>query len=578
MNTNTRQPRTPAATRRLHSLIRAIAAISILAIAASAVAQTRQSARQVTADRPFETVWVIDRGMPDFEVWQTLVHATSSEAFRPVVLHGGEDPRWTASLEHLLWLLPQGESVWVSEAETIFDVDEWMTPEDVAGLDPSHGPMVYSADGSFDAIAALIAMRLDGVLTAEMPTTGGPSVFVGIDDPQIRDERANVYLPTRSDAVAYANQLARRTVVMVVPTGEVLPEYILWAFQRDAKILEVTVPPYSIYDAASEIAAVEAVRIQIRAALRHLLDGELAEALVIAGDWHEIPFRFPRDNPNPCTGCDNGVFEYSADVEYANLDGDPWGEPDVPVGRLMSPARDLLAIQSIVGIWRENGAFAAATDGVVVDLLGPRGGRRDDVAARWRDTFPQQIWTVMGPDPYDPYFHLDRDVFFSHADRSDFMVINGHGDPDFLSPNGSPYYQAISGKDLVGRELTGLPAFWFVHACSTGKPSPKPNADPTKSLLVGLQSRLAYGSLMAVEILAAGSGDPSWWTNVVQPGLTIGEVVRRFTAASISVYRGGGVAPMGIAQPTGDPVRDRLNAFAVLSWIGDPLTPMDSGS
>ncbi len=396
--------------------------------------------------------------------------------------------------------------------------------------------------------------------------------------PRFRHESADVYLPTRADAVAYANQLARRTVVMVVPSGEVLPEYILWVFQRDAKILEVTVPPYSIYDAASEIAAVEAVRNQILGALLQLLDGEMSEALVIAGDWHEIPFRFPRDNPNPCTGCDSGVFEYSADVEYANLDGDPWGEPDVPVGRLMSPARDLLALQSIVGIWRENGAFATATDGVVVDLLGPRGGLRDDMAARWRDTFPQSIWTIMGPDPYDPNFHLDRDVFFSHADRSDFVVINGHGDPDFLSPSGYPSNQAISGKDLVGREMTSRPAFWFVHACSTGKPNPKHNADPTKSLLVGLQSRLAYGSLMAVEILAAGSGDPSWWTSVVQPGLTVGEVVRRYTAASISVYRGGGVAPMGIAQPTGDPVRDRMNAFAVLSWIGDPLTLMGSGS
>jgi hypothetical protein len=574
MDTNTPQPRTPAATHRHHSLIRTIAAISIFAIATSAAAQTRQSGGRLVPDQPFETVWVIDREMPAFEVLRTLTHVTSSEGFQPVVLHSGRDFRWTASLQHLLWLLPQGDSVWVSETETMFDVDRLMSPAGVALLDPSDGPMVYSADESFDPVAALIAMRLDGVLTAEMPATGGPSVFVGIDGPRVQAENSDVYLSTREDAVAYANQLAERRVVMVVPSGELLPEYILWAFQRDAKILEVTVPPYSIYDAPSEIAAVSAVSTQIRAAGSWLLDGETPEALVIAGDWHRIPFRFPRDNPNPCSGCDNQVFEYSADVEYANLDGDPWGEPDVPVGRLMSPFQDLLAIQCVVGLWREKNAFAAATDGVVLDLLGPRGGLRDEMAAAWQQAYPEQIWSTMGPEPYDPQFRLDREAFFRLADRSDVVVANGHGSPDGLSPNGSPFYQSIWGTQLVERELTGWPAFWFVHACSTGKPD-MDDEIAEQTLLVGLQSRLAYGSLMAVEVLGAGSGDPSWWTTVLDPDLSIGELVRRYTTASISVYREGGSAPMGMAQPTGDPVRDRFNAYPVLSWIGDPLTPME---
>jgi len=433
--------------------------------------------------------------------------------------------------------------------------------------------VVYSANAQLDDVAALIAMRLDGVLSAEPPTTAAPAVLVGVAAPIAHDPR-DVYLSDRVSAIDYANQLAERPVVMIVNDDDLLPEYILWAFQRNAKILEIAVPPYSIYDADTEVMAVESVRNQIHGALPSLLDGEIPEALVIAGDWYQIPFRFPRGNPNPCSGCDNGVFEYSADVEYANLDGDPWGEPDVPVGRLMSPSVDLLAIQSVVGIWREHGAFATATDGVVLDLLGPRGGLRDEMAAGWRDTYQQQFWSTMGPDPYDPNFHLDRDAFFSLTDRSDVVVIHGHGHSDFLSPNGSPYNVSISGQHLRNRELTGQPSFWFLHACSTGKPDMDDGvADQT--LLVGLQSRLAFGSLMAVEVLGAGSGDPSWWTSALQPDLTVGELVRRYTIASIAVYREDGEVPGGIAQHTGNPERDQLNAFPVLSWIGDPLTPME---
>ena len=171
MNTNTPQPiAQPAATHRpFWTLV--LAVFCVLAVSTSAAAQTRQSGRRVTPDQTFETVWVVDRGMPELVLWQTLVHLTSSDSFQPIVIHGGEDERWRESLAHLLAIVPRGDSVWVSEAGTRLDIDFWARPLDVAGDDPSDGPVVYSADPQLDDVAALIAMRLDGVLSAEPPTT-----------------------------------------------------------------------------------------------------------------------------------------------------------------------------------------------------------------------------------------------------------------------------------------------------------------------------------------------------------------------------------------------------------------------
>lgn len=574
--------------------VRILVAVFVIVTTNPVAAQTRQGGHRATPDQVFETVWVVDREMPALAIWQTLTHVTASEVFQPVVLHGGEDPRWTESLEHLLSLLPEGDTVWVSEAETVFNVDDWMTPERLSGLDSSGGPRVYSADESLDAVAALIAMRLDGVLTTRRPTTGSSSVLVGVDEPQEQLERVearrdpHVYLPTRADALAYANQLAERPVVMVVRSHSLLPEYVLWAFQRDAKILEVDPPAYDIYNAWSESVAVDSVRRQIQTSLPGVLGGDPAEALVIAGDWYEIPFRFPAGGwapasnksggfPGPCTSCDNKVSEFAADLAYANLDNDSHGVPDVPVGRLMSPYRDLLAIQTVVGIWREQGAFPPASDGVFLGLLGTASPyHRPYMFDAWREAFPGQHWSAIGPGGSDPGYHLDGDDFFNIADRAEIVVVHGHGHPDYLSPSGSPFNQAVSGRNLRERATSGAPSFWFLHACGTGKPDVNDHL-AEQTLLVGLQSRLAFGALMAVENVSGGSADPYWWIDSVASGLTVGELVRRFVETGAAAYRDGSVEAPGLPGANGSSANKSLNSLGALSWVGDPLTPMATG-
>jgi hypothetical protein len=137
---------------------------------------------------------------------------------------------------------------------------------------------------------------------------------------------------------------------------------------------------------------------------------------------------------------------------------------------------------------------------------------------------------------------------------------------------GGAYNQALSGKVLLETPFTGQPSFWFIHACATGRPDDGPASDAT--LLIGLQNRLAYGALLAVENIGSGSGDPWWWTTAAEPGVPVGELVRRFHAAGIAVYRDGGQAGPGMPKALGVPGKDCWNAYSVLSWIGDPLTPV----
>jgi hypothetical protein len=556
-------------------------ALCLVAVCPAATAQVRRGGRQQVPDRPFDRIRVVDRTMAELEVWRALAAVTSSAGFQPVVLHAGDDERWTASLERLLEMAPDGEVVWVSDRGTPvgLQVDDVVRPDELEGEDATDEPTVLSADPGLDDLATLIAMRLDGRLSDEAAGGAGPAVVIG--GGPIARSAADLHLPTRADALAFANRLAGRRVVMVVRQGGLLPEHVLWAFQRSAMVLEVSPPPYHIYDAPSELAAAGAVRRQIRDGLAELLGGAAPEALVIAGDWHEIPFRYPHDigaapYPGPCPGCDNGVYELAADLLYADLDADPWGVPDVPVGRLMSPVRDLLAIQCVVGVWREHGAFPPAGDGVFLGLLGTAAPSRRAVAEAWREAFPERLWSVIGPERPTQGYRLDREGFFDVADRADIVVLHSHGHPDFVSPDGSPFNQSLWGGLLVDRGASGLPAFWFLHACSTGKPD-RHDLIAEQTLLVGLQSRLALGSLMAVEVLGSASGDPYWWTSAVEAGLPVGELVRRYAAAAATTYGEGAAVPEGLPGSGGALESRRFNGLGVLAWVGDPLTPVDPG-
>ena len=97
-----------------------------------------------------------------------------------------------------------------------------------------------------------------------------------------------------------------------------------------------------------------------------------------------------------------------------------------------------------------------------------------------------------------------------------------------------------------------------------------------ESLLVGLQSRLAFGSLMAVENIAGGSSDPYWWIESVGPGLTVRELVRRFAAAGAKASRDGETVAPGMPRTNGSVENKIANGLGSLYWIGDPLTAVGS--
>jgi hypothetical protein len=563
-----------------------VATVSIVALALSAAsvaaAQSRSGGRRITPDPPFTRIWVVDRTMSEPIVWRALVDVTAPNRFVPVILHAGDDERWTASLVHLLELLPEGDVVWVSDRGTVFDVDDVVSP---AALEPDRaGRLVYSSDERVDDVAALIAMRIGAGLVFELPPDRGPTVLVGVEGSD-RSRREDVFLPTRAEALSYADALTDRSVVMIAPAGGLLPEHVLWAYQRGARIIEVEPPPYDLTDAWSEFVAVEEVARQVHTGVERLLGAERPEALVVAGDWFEVPFRYPygigaagssagaAGYPGPCSSCDSGRYEFAADLVYANLDGDPWIVPDVPIGRFMSPVRDLLAIQTVLGVWHAHGAYPPAGDGVFLGLLGTELPTRRSAVDAWTSAFEGRVWSVIGPEGVDPGYVLDRDAFFSVADRADIVVVHGHGHPDFVSPNGSPANQSISGTELVRRSTQAAPSFWFLHACGAGKLDlDDPDADET--LLVGLQSRLIYGALMAVENTSSASSDPYWWNSVVEPGIPVGELVRRLAASVVAAYRDGSAVGEGLPRTGGSDDNKRFNSRSVLSWIGDPLTPV----
>jgi len=441
---------------------------------------------------------------------------------------------------------------------------------------------VYCPDPELEPLAALAAMRLDATLTDSLPVPAAEVVVqVGGEplDPTSVAAPDSRFVADHSAALDLVNSLAGGDAVMVFRAGTLLPELVLYAFQRDLLLVAVDPPPYSSYDVASEIAATTATRDQVHAALALLGFGldVPPEALVVAGDWAQVPYRFARSLDDACPGCDNGVYEHSADVEYANLDGDPWGEPDVPVGRLMSYERDLVGLATVLGVWRDHGAFPAASRAVLLDLL--PAPWRDSALAAWQDTFPGRQWGLFGPEVLNQPFTLDHGAFFADADDAGMVLVRAHGGPNLLSTLAA---LQLDGAAIAASAASARPAFWMVDACATAR-----YLDPARShfladregnnLLAGIQRRLAVGAWLSVEKVAQGAGSLWWPTVVAEAGLTAGELARRAAAAAVAAYRGDDGAPgvpVGLPQPAGEASNLR-NARTPMLWVGDPLTVVE---
>lgn len=538
--------------------------------------------RRVEPRETFDRVWVVERSTP--ELYPLLTRLVSGGGFRPIVLASGEGMGSRArELNHLLESLPSGSSQWVGGGPVPvgLNVDRVVRPWQVLTLADGADRVVYCPEPALVPFAALAAMRLDGVLMDTPPSSSAELVVQFGGEPLAPTQVKTAdyrFVTGTEEALDLVNSLAERAAVMVVRAGSLLPEYVLYAFQRGALLAEVTPPPYSSYDAESEIVATMATRDQILAQLVRLgFDADaIPEALVIAGDWAEIPYRSARSLEDTCPGCDNGVFEYSADVEYANLDGDPWGEPEIPVGRLMSYDRDLLSLQTVVGVWKDQGAFPPAPRAAFLDILAA--DWRTEALDRWRDAVPDRDWEIFGPDGMDPDFELDREDFFAFADTADLVLVRAHGTPNSLA---TLHRTQLNGAAIAATAADATPAFWLVDGCATARyldpdrPHGLASRDGNNNLLSAIQSRLAFGALLSVEIVGQASGSIWWPTVAAERGIPIGELVRRGMAAAVAAYRGDdGMAdfPDGpFPRPVGT-ASDLTNARTAMLWIGDPLT------
>ena len=529
---------------------------------------------------PFADVWVVDRSSSD--TYRVLAALVRPDRFTAVVLTGTESPR-TESLGRLLEIVPEGRSHWVSRAPVPVGLSVNRVVDPVQVIEPRQlSSVVVCTNNALLPLAALVAMRSGAVLVDAIPDGAARQVIkvgtAGQDDESEPDD-AVVVLRDVQQTVDFLNARATRSAVMVYKVGTLLPEHVLYAFQRGLLLVQVDPPPYSGEDVGSEVAATQVVAAQIRAAVSTLpeLGGRMPEALVIAGDWTQIPYRFARataDGWIECPGCENGIRTFAADAEYANLDGDPWGEPEVASGRLLSYDRDLLALQTVVGVWRDLGAFDTASRATFLGVI--PSSLRDLTAQGWREALWDRQWQVYGPEAGEEYnkFRFDASEFLYFADDSDVVVVQAHGAPNLLRDD----RRLLDGDILASTARSARPAFWFMAACATarhivtpyGSASPHGNAN----LVSGLQSRLVLGALMTVELTASPVGSMFWPPQVLERGVPVGELVRRSWVLAISAYRGDPGAP---AIPAGMAQRSRMdvnlsNAWVAGMWVGDPLT------
>ncbi len=240
----------------------------------------------------------------------------------------------------------------------------------------------------------------------------------------------------------------------------------------------------------------------------------------------------------------------------------------------MSYDRDLLALQTMVGVWRDLGAFEPAPRATFLGVVPSE--LRDLVVEDWRDALWDRQWEVQGPKAGEGYstFPFDASDLLYHADDSDVVVVQAHGAPNVLHDD----RRMLDGPILASTARSARPAFWFMAACATARHIAAPygttSPDGDGNLVSGLQSRLVLGALMTVELTASPVGSMYWPPRVLERGVPVGELVRRSWALAISAYRGSPGAeeiPAGMAQRTGRDV-DLSNAWIAGMWVGDPLT------
>ena len=531
----------------------------------------------------FAELWLVDRTLPD--LYEVLAEIVGPDGFEPIVLTDPAGDR-ADTLNHLLEIVPNGVVHWVSRdpVPAGLSVDLVVSP-DIVLETPAAASTVYCRDPELMPFAALVAMRTGRRLSRHLPQILRPG-DLGVGDGPLRPGCAGArecpQLQSVGDCLRFLNARATRQAVLVFAVGSMRPEYVLYALQRGVLLLEVAPPPYSGEDPQSEVDATVETAAQIRSGVAAIpeLGGAHPEALVVAGDWTEIPYRFAREADFgwiPCEQCDNGIRTFSSDVEYGNLDGDSWGEPEVATGRLMSYETDLLALQSVLGVWRDRGAFAPAARAVFLGVYA--NGLRDRVLQAWREDFPDRQWELVGPQNQDEdnVFDFEVNDFLDAVDASDVVLFDGHG-----SPNG--LYDArrlLDGEILASTADSASPAFWFVTACATGRYLPETvgGASPqgNGNLVSGLQARLVVGGWLTVEVIASPSANLVWPGMAAERPLPVGEIVRRGMATAISAYRGDADSvdiPPLLPRRTGQDQLDRANAWATSFWLGDPLTEL----
>ena len=117
---------------------------------------------------PFASVWVVDRSAED--VYPVLTALVRPDRFTAVVLTSEDSPR-TDSLDHLLGIVPEGISHWVSRAPVPvgLSVDRVEDPEEIVER-RLRGPLVVCSD---QALLPLAQGVQDCFITARVETVKG---------------------------------------------------------------------------------------------------------------------------------------------------------------------------------------------------------------------------------------------------------------------------------------------------------------------------------------------------------------------------------------------------------------------